>query len=121
MQNHMFAHAGKRMSQTLSFDGLDQIVDSIDLECIKCELAVGSNEHDSGWELQMLERFGQLKTRGFRHVDVEKHDITRIFFELLDSLTDTCCFRYNFSLIELSEKKTQFGACWRFVVYNNRL
>ena len=102
MKQHMFAHTGKSMGKTLGFNRLNQVIDGIDFERIQGKFAISSNEYHGRRVLQMLQSLRELNTGSLGHVDIQEHNVARVFLELFDSLADACSLGNNFSLVEFA-------------------
>ena len=102
MKQHMFAHASKSVGKTLGFNRLNQVIDGIDLERIQSKFAISSNEYHGRRVLQMLQSLCELNTGSLGHVDIQEHNVARVFLELFDSLADAYSLGNNFSLVEFA-------------------
>ncbi len=68
VKDDVLANAGKCVGKALDLDGLDQVVDRVDLERIEGEFTVRRDEDDGRRVLQMLQRLGQLDSASWMPV-----------------------------------------------------
>ena len=68
-----YARALQRLLQAGGLDGLEQIVDRVDLECLHRELIMGGNENHG--RRMFAQQFHDLEPGQLRHLHVEQHQL----------------------------------------------
>src|SRR3954454_12663296 len=96
-----------RRREPRRFDGLQKIVDGVDLEGLDRVLIVRGDEHEVRVDPRAQEPASALEAGQTRHLNIEQHEVRRILVDRAERFDAICGLRDELDAVELSEQEAQ--------------
>ena len=109
-------HAGEGALEALALDGLEHVVDRVEVEGVRGELGVGGHEDDHGRVPEVFQGLRKLHAARARHRDVEEDDVRLVLDGRGHCLRHAARLAYLVATPVTLEQVAQLGPDGRLVI-----